>query len=99
MARTKVTLTKEVPNTVGTVTANPFAIGQDSYVKGSFTGDVAKISMVVNGQTFTSIPVTGGMYQYYASGKISSVNDSVTMIAYDAKGKELDRASVTVQKK
>ncbi|EUJ44346.1 immunoglobulin-like domain-containing protein [Listeria riparia] len=96
MDRVKVPVQAKVNPTAGTITANPFSIGKDSYVKGSFTGDVARIAMLVNGTEYSRIPANGGEYQYYASGKILSASDNVTMVAYDAKGKELDRAVVSV---
>ncbi|EUJ44757.1 immunoglobulin-like domain-containing protein [Listeria riparia] len=99
MARVKVAVQKAADNTSGTITANDFAIGDgDNYVRGTFTGDVAKVSMIVNGKEGTRISVSGGNYQYYAGSKISSVNDAVTVVAYDVNGKELDRKTVNVKK-
>ncbi|MBA3926750.1 immunoglobulin-like domain-containing protein [Listeria rustica] len=95
--RSTVTVKKEI-NTQGTITANPFVIGKDGYVKGNLTGDVAKISMIVNGKEFSRIDKAAGAYQYYAGGKILTANDDVTMVAYDAQGKELSRANVAVSK-
>ncbi|EUJ42504.1 immunoglobulin-like domain-containing protein, partial [Listeria fleischmannii] len=97
LSRATVTVKKEII-TEGTITANNFVIGKDGYVKGNTTGDVAKISMIVNGKEFSRINATAGAYQYYAGGKILTANDAVTMVAYDAKGKELDRANVAVSK-
>ncbi|EUJ52486.1 DUF5011 domain-containing protein [Listeria fleischmannii] len=97
LSRATVTVKKEII-TEGTITANNFVIGKDGYVKGNTTGDVAKISMIVNGKEFSRINATAGAYQYYAGGKILTDNDAVTMVAYDAKGKELDRANVAVSK-
>ncbi|MBC6309726.1 DUF5011 domain-containing protein [Listeria sp. FSL L7-1582] len=95
--RSTVTVKKEI-NTQGTITANPFVIGKDGYVKGNLTGDVAKISMIVNGKEFSRIDKAAGAYQYYAGGKILTENDDVTMVAYDAQGKELNRVNVAVSK-
>ncbi|EUJ47035.1 immunoglobulin-like domain-containing protein [Listeria fleischmannii] len=95
--RAQVALTKENPSQ-GTLTANPFTIGKDGYVTGNFTGDVAKVGMVINGKEYTAIQVANGSYRYYAGGKITSINDTVTMIAYDKSGKELDRAQVALTK-
>ncbi|EGO2713260.1 DUF5011 domain-containing protein, partial [Enterococcus faecalis] len=41
---------KEVPNYHGTITANDFTVKQDSYIKGTYTGDVSKISVIINGK-------------------------------------------------
>ncbi|EGO2713198.1 hypothetical protein IDE33_002756, partial [Enterococcus faecalis] len=81
----------------GTITANEFTIRQDGYIKGAYTGDVSKISVIVNGKEQAKISATASPYQYYINGKISSVNDSVTVVAYGPDGKELDRADVTLK--
>ncbi|WP_221635736.1 immunoglobulin-like domain-containing protein, partial [Listeria aquatica] len=90
-----VTVEKE---TAGTITANDFTIGTDSYVKGTYTGDVAKVQLVVNGEAKQAITVTGNAYQYYAKDKILNATDEVYVVALDANGKELDRAQVNVKK-
>ncbi|MBC1211885.1 DUF5011 domain-containing protein [Listeria booriae] len=99
MARVKVTVQKAADNTSGTVTAKDFAIGGgDNYLRGTISGDVAKVSTIINGKEGTRISVSGVNYQYYVGGKIASVNDSVTVVAYDVNGKELDRTTVNVKK-
>ncbi|MBO0432277.1 immunoglobulin-like domain-containing protein, partial [Enterococcus sp. DIV0660C] len=90
---------KEAPNYVGTITANDFTVKQDGYVKGTYTGDVSRISVIVNGKELTTIPATGSPYQYYVGSKITSVNDKVTVVAYGPDGKELDRANVNLKDK
>ncbi|MGJ8730685.1 immunoglobulin-like domain-containing protein [Listeria aquatica] len=84
--------------TTGTITANDFTIGTDSYVKGTYTGDVAKVQLVVNGEAKQAITVTGNAYQYYAKDKILNATDEVYVVALDANGKELDRTQVNVKK-
>ncbi|MBC1358083.1 immunoglobulin-like domain-containing protein [Listeria booriae] len=99
MARVKVNVQKAADNTSGTVTAKDFTIGDgDSYVRGTISGDVAKVSTIINGKEGSRISVSGVNYQYYVGSKISSLNDNVTVVAYDAKGKELDRTTVNVKK-
>ncbi|MBC1813790.1 hypothetical protein HCA60_14910 [Listeria booriae] len=81
----------------GTVTANPFVIGKDGYVTGKYTGDVAKISLTVNGVKQTTINVPAGSdYQYYAKTLIKNASDVVVLTAYDAVGGVLDTANVAV---
>ncbi|WAO21717.1 immunoglobulin-like domain-containing protein [Paenilisteria newyorkensis] len=84
--------------TSGTITANDFIIGTDSYVKGTYTGDVAKIALEINGTLQQIINATGSPYQYYAKGKINAVTDQVNMIGYDKDGNELQKTKVNVQK-
>ncbi|MBC6309403.1 DUF5011 domain-containing protein, partial [Listeria sp. FSL L7-1582] len=98
MNRVKVNIQQPTDNSVGTITTNTFTIGEDNYVKGSLTGDVTRVSMVVNGEEYSKIGASGSTYQYYANGKILSVNDTVTMIAYNVNGKELDRTNVQLKK-
>ncbi|EUJ41570.1 hypothetical protein PWEIH_00870 [Listeria weihenstephanensis FSL R9-0317] len=84
--------------TSGTITTNDFIIGADSYVKGTYTGDVAKIALEINGTLQQIINATGSPYQYYAKGKINALTDEVNMIGYDKDGNELQKTKVNVQK-
>ncbi|MBC2168251.1 autolysin modifier protein, partial [Listeria booriae] len=89
-----------VNNADGSITANPYVIGTDSYVKGTYTGDVAKISLTVNGDKKQTInaPVSGSNYQYYAKSLITAATDVVVVTAYDATGGVLDTTTVSVSK-
>ncbi|MBC2103870.1 beta strand repeat-containing protein [Listeria booriae] len=89
-----------ISNSDGSITANPFVIGTDSYVKGTYSGDVAKISLTVNGdkKTTISVPTPGPNYQYYAKSLITNATDVVVMTAYDATGGVLDTKTVAVSK-
>ncbi|MBC1566862.1 immunoglobulin-like domain-containing protein [Listeria booriae] len=89
-----------VSNSDGSITANPYVIGTDSYVKGTYTGDVAKISLTVNGdkKTTITVPTPGPNYQYYAKSLITNASDVVVMTAYDATGGVLDTKTVAVSK-
>lgn len=85
--------------TQGTITADSYLVGgADKYIHGTTTGDVAKVKMMVNGHLIDAqrLVEADGSYKYYVGDQITSVNDSVTMIAYDAKGKELDRTNVSL---
>lgn len=84
--------------TSGSITTNDFTIGTDSYVKGTYTGDVAKLALEVNGTLLQIITATGSPYQYYAKGKINAVTDTVYMIAYDTKGTQLEKTKVNALK-
>ncbi|MBC2257062.1 beta strand repeat-containing protein [Listeria booriae] len=84
----------------GSITVNPYVIGTDSYVKGTYTGDVAKISLTVNGdkKTTITVPTPGPNYQYYAKSLITEATDIVVVTAYDATGGVLDTKTVAVSK-
>ncbi|MBC1458635.1 DUF5011 domain-containing protein [Listeria newyorkensis] len=96
---TKTITVTVVSVTAGTITANPFVIGTDAYVKGNLTGDVTKAYLIVDGKTYTTINVSGSTYQYYASDKIKDPASKVYIVGLDSTGKELQRTEVAVSKK
>lgn len=79
------------------LTANDFTIGVDNYIKGMYTGDIAKLAIEVNGVLQQTINATGSPYQYYAKGKVNAATDQVYVIGYDADGKQLQKTKVTVK--
>lgn len=97
LQRTQVNI-KAATVTAGTVTPAKFVLGTDTYVKGTFTGDVAKVSLTVNGTVYQTINTPTSPFQYYAKANIKNITDIVTITAYDATGKVLDTKPVTVTK-
>ncbi|MBC2306129.1 immunoglobulin-like domain-containing protein [Listeria booriae] len=85
----------------GSITVDPYVIGTDSYVKGTFSGNVAKVSLTVNGEKKTTIPVpaSGANYQYYAKSLITEATDVVVVTAYNSAGGVLDTKAVSVSKR
>ncbi|MBC1435553.1 hypothetical protein HB848_09390, partial [Listeria rocourtiae] len=83
-------------STVGTITPADFLIGGDKYVTGTFTGSVAKISLLVNDKEYTGGAVKAdGTFTFYANDKNIKKTDAVFAVAYDKNGKELERTKVT----
>ncbi|MBC1436017.1 hypothetical protein HB848_11775 [Listeria rocourtiae] len=81
--------------TVGTITPADFLIGGDKYVTGTFTGSVAKISLLVNDKEYTGGAVkTDGTFTFYTNDKNIKKTDTVFAVAYDKYGKELERTKV-----
>ncbi|MBC1945401.1 hypothetical protein HCJ32_10525 [Listeria booriae] len=80
-----------------TVTTENFTIGKDSYIKGTYTGDVAKLAIEVNGTLLQQINATKSPYQYYAKGKVTEATDQVYVITYDSNGKQLEKTKVDVK--
>ncbi|EUJ26128.1 hypothetical protein MFLO_14277 [Listeria floridensis FSL S10-1187] len=79
----------------GTVKADPFVVGMDAYVKGSYTGAVSKIGIFVNGKEYGRVPVgSNGSLQYYAKDKIKAKTDKVELVGYNSEGKEISRVQV-----
>ncbi|WP_088838794.1 Ig-like domain-containing protein, partial [Listeria sp. ILCC792] len=82
---------------VGTITPNTFVVGGvDSYVRGTYTGSVVKVGLVVNGTPLTKIPVgTDGTFQYYARTDITNAaTDEVYAIGYNSENLEIARTRV-----
>ncbi|WP_159102602.1 immunoglobulin-like domain-containing protein [Listeria cornellensis] len=85
--------------TVGTITADTFYLGTDGYVKGGFTGDVAKVSVTIGNTELKTINITDPTtYKYYVGGQIKDLTDTVVVTAYDASGKKLASQNVTIAK-
>ncbi|MBC2160849.1 hypothetical protein HCB21_13775, partial [Listeria booriae] len=81
--------------TVGTITPVDFLIGGDKYVTGTFTGSVAKVSLLVNDKEYTGGTVKAdGTFTFYANDKNIKKTDEVFAVAYDKYGKELSRTKV-----
>ncbi|MBC1890729.1 immunoglobulin-like domain-containing protein [Listeria booriae] len=99
-----VVATSDVPvagpeSLTGDLTANPknFAISTDSYVKGTFTGNVKTIALVVNGVESAKVGVLDATnWQYYAKGKILAPTDVVLVKGYNAAGTLVDTEAITV---
>ncbi|EGO5074417.1 hypothetical protein H6227_002575, partial [Enterococcus faecalis] len=81
----------------GTVTPNNYQIGSDNYLRGTYTGDVDSLKLLVNGKLYAKSTVSGSPFKYYVADKIKKATDQVYIIAYDRNGKELDRKPVTVK--
>ncbi|EUJ37377.1 hyaluronate lyase [Listeria weihenstephanensis FSL R9-0317] len=94
---------KEIPiivkPTPATLTTVGFTIGVDSYVQGTYTGDLFRVALEVDGVINGKIPVSNSAYQYYAAKLIKSTATEVYMVGYDSSGVEVTRVKVDVQSK
>ncbi|MBC2320779.1 immunoglobulin-like domain-containing protein [Listeria booriae] len=84
---------------VGTVTANPFVIGQDKNVTGTVTGAVASVELVYNGVTYKGGTVANGQFNFYALDKITDKTKAAVINAYDAKGNKIATSNVALSNK
>ncbi|EUJ20978.1 immunoglobulin-like domain-containing protein [Listeria aquatica] len=83
----------------GTVTADDFIIGEDWTVTGTYTGDVHKLVIMIDGKmSGQKFPTSSPYSLYVGSTKILDTNQNVEVVAYDINGKELDRAKVNLIK-
>ncbi|WP_260444477.1 immunoglobulin-like domain-containing protein [Listeria booriae] len=83
----------------GALTANPtnFVISTDSYVKGTYTGNVKTVALVVNGVESAKVGVVDGTtWQYYAKGKILNPSDTVSVKGYNVAGTLVSTVDLTV---
>ncbi|WP_163655325.1 immunoglobulin-like domain-containing protein [Listeria sp. PSOL-1] len=84
---------------LGTITTDEYAV-DDSFVTGTYTGNVKTIALKINDQVYDTVNVgTDGKFQYYAKGKITSATDVVSVLAYNSEGALVDTKSVTVKPK
>ncbi|MBC1474995.1 autolysin modifier protein [Listeria grandensis] len=98
IATTTVTVTGP-DSLTGTITPNPsnFVISTDAYVKGTFTGNVKYVSLVVNSVESAKVNVVDATnWQYYAKGKITNPTDVVSVKGYNAAGTLVDTKTITV---
>ncbi|WP_059139797.1 immunoglobulin-like domain-containing protein, partial [Listeria fleischmannii] len=95
IATTPVVVTK--PNTSGTITPNEFVIGQDSNLTATYTGDVKRVVVTINGVEHTGGTVSNGNVTFFIGNKIVSKNDTVNITAYDAYNQKLQEKIVTLK--
>lgn len=96
LSRAQVTL-KDGSVMQGTVSATPFIVGADSYVKGAYTGAVTKVAISVNGTVYPAVAVSGqGALQYYAKDKITKTSDVVKLIGYNSEGTAISTVPVVL---
>ncbi|EUJ22833.1 hypothetical protein PGRAN_11506, partial [Listeria grandensis FSL F6-0971] len=63
------TITVEQQAQSGSLTANDFTVSGDKYITGTYSGDVAKISMFQNGTEFKGAAMKDGEFSFYAADK------------------------------
>ncbi|MBC1286130.1 hypothetical protein HB818_10200 [Listeria booriae] len=91
-----VTVNQSNSQTSGTVTPDTFTTPGDSYLTGSYTGDVKSVIVTINGTDYTGGTVADGKINFWIGSKISKATDVVTIKGVDAAGKTLDTKTVTV---
>ncbi|WP_439443707.1 immunoglobulin-like domain-containing protein [Listeria aquatica] len=71
----------------GSLSPAKYTIGS-SNVKGTYTGSIKYVALKVNGTTYDKVGVVNSTeFQYYAKDKITSTDDTVSVIGYDSHGK------------
>ncbi|EUJ31339.1 cell wall anchor domain-containing protein [Listeria floridensis FSL S10-1187] len=83
-------------NAVGTIRPDYYIEGKSTIV-GSYTGDVSKARLIVNGKTISwGGSFAKGRFSYYVKSNLIKQGASVTMEAYDKNDKKLDSNNVLV---
>ncbi|EUJ18237.1 hypothetical protein PGRAN_15887, partial [Listeria grandensis FSL F6-0971] len=85
------------PQTSGTISPDTLTIPGDKNMTGTYAGDVKRVVVTVNGIEYRGGTVENGVIKFYTLDKIRSVTDVVSITAFDAYGKELDRKEVILQ--
>ncbi|WP_317914356.1 immunoglobulin-like domain-containing protein, partial [Carnobacterium maltaromaticum] len=84
----------------GEILPNVYNITVDNSVKGTFTGDVAQMKLVVD-----DVEYTGGTFNsdktfsFYARGKVTSITQNVLVRGYDVQGNLLSEKQLVVTAK
>ncbi|KGL39096.1 hypothetical protein BMT55_00910 [Listeria newyorkensis] len=82
----------------GTVVPATFNLGSDLRVQGTFTGDIKKVALSVNGTLYTSVAVApDGTFTYYGKDKILNLTDDVKIIGYNSAGTAVSTVKVKIQ--
>ncbi|MBC1797011.1 hypothetical protein HCA55_09735 [Listeria booriae] len=82
---------------VGEIKTANFKVGENN-ITGTFTGDVKKLAISINGKMYyggTITPETGS-YKFYVLDKKIKATDEVTVYGYDPDGKLLSQKNVTI---
>ncbi|EUJ18234.1 lipoprotein [Listeria grandensis FSL F6-0971] len=80
--------------TEGKLTPVEMTIPGDNNVTGTYTGDVTRITLTVNGTEYKGGTVADGSFKFYSLDKIKNQSDVVVVKGYDATGKLLDTKTV-----
>ncbi|WP_149024004.1 immunoglobulin-like domain-containing protein [Listeria grandensis] len=90
-------LVKFVVITEGKLTPVEMTIPGHNNVTGTYTGDITKIELTVNGKTYKGGTVSNGTFKFYSLDKVTSETDVVVVKGYDSTGKLLDTQTVKIK--
>ncbi|MBP2100493.1 immunoglobulin-like domain-containing protein [Enterococcus rivorum] len=83
----------------GTIFTSEYKLGKDS-VTGNYTGGITKVALKVNGVEGqqVDVDVSNQTFKVPVNNRITSVNDAVSILAYDDSGNKLDEKRVELIK-
>ncbi|MEY8446696.1 immunoglobulin-like domain-containing protein, partial [Enterococcus ratti] len=89
--------TQEVAVQQPALEVNYYKVNTD-YITGTYTGDVKKFKLIVDGQEY--FPgfklLANNQFEVYAKNKVSASSKSITLVSLNAQGKETQRQAVSV---
>ncbi|MGX7174663.1 immunoglobulin-like domain-containing protein, partial [Enterococcus ratti] len=89
--------TQEVAVQQPALEVNYYKVNTD-YITGTYTGDVKKFKLIVDGQEY--FPgfklLANNQFEVYAKNKVSASSKSITLVSLDAQGKEVQRQAVSL---
>ncbi|EUJ18235.1 hypothetical protein PGRAN_15877 [Listeria grandensis FSL F6-0971] len=91
------TVTIKSSKTTGILSPNTMIIPGDNNIRGTYTGNVKKVVVTVNGKEYRGGTIANGEFKFYSLDKIKSVDDVVIMTAFDSEGKELDKKIIQIE--
>ncbi|EUJ16860.1 lipoprotein, partial [Listeria grandensis FSL F6-0971] len=90
-------LVKFVVVTEGKLTPVEMTIPGDNNVTGTYTGDITKIELTVNGKIYKGGTVANSTFKFYSKDKVMNETDVVVIKGYDSTGKLLDTQTVKIK--
>ncbi|WP_375179520.1 toxin Cry1Ac domain D-VI-related protein, partial [Enterococcus rotai] len=84
-------------STTGTLTLDSYKLNA-AYLTGTYTGDIVKVRVLINGVAQKVIPISNNKIQYYARNLITKEADTVIVEGLDAANNVLDSKSVEITK-
>ncbi|HIB1875144.1 TPA: immunoglobulin-like domain-containing protein, partial [Enterococcus faecium] len=92
----KVSVEITQPQYQGTITPQKYTLGKTN-ITGSYTGDVTRAELRVNGKYINSGgEFTNGSFSYYVGNYIHKNDDNAELIAYAPNGEKLDEETIEI---
>ncbi|WP_099224479.1 immunoglobulin-like domain-containing protein [Listeria costaricensis] len=90
---------KEATPAQVTFSVDPYTVsGGSGWIQGTYSGDITKVQLEVDGQAKSEVPVNSdGTWKYYAKDKISSTSQTAKMLAYSSQNKVVAEQTIILQ--
>ncbi|MBC1434913.1 carbohydrate-binding protein [Listeria rocourtiae] len=88
---------KIIAETVGKIEPATMLIPGDKYITGTYTGDIARMEVTVNGVLYKGGTLSKGTFKFYSHDKITKPTDIVEVRVFDSNNKQLDKKKVSIK--